>query len=134
MKRAAPYIMIFPSLILAFGIIGYPIFDLAEMSLHGVNRFGQLRAFSGLDNFYRLVQEPLFFGCLVRTLIWTFSIVIGTALLSIPIALILNEDRRYPQAPPRGNQSGSVRNFSLLLGSFDPHRLLKSCSLGTVDG
>jgi multiple sugar transport system permease protein len=34
----------------------------------------------------------LFFGCLVRTLVWTFSIVFGTVMLSIPIALILNDD------------------------------------------
>jgi multiple sugar transport system permease protein len=81
-----------PSLALAFGVIGYPIYDLAEMSLHGVNRFGQLRGFSGLDNFSHLVAEPLFLGCLIRTLVWTFSIVIGTVLLSVPIALILNDD------------------------------------------
>jgi multiple sugar transport system permease protein len=91
-RVVAPYFMILPSLVLAFGVIGYPIYDLAEMSLHGVNRFGQLRAFSGLDNFSHLIAEPLFVGCLIRTLIWTFSIVIGTVVLSVPIALILNDD------------------------------------------
>jgi len=91
-RIVTPYLLILPSLLLAFGIIGYPVYDLAQMSLHGVNRFGQLRGFSGLDNFSHLIAEPLFFGCLIRTLIWTFSIVIGTVLLSIPIALILNDD------------------------------------------
>jgi multiple sugar transport system permease protein len=91
-KATAPYILILPSLLLAFWIIGYPIFDLTDMSLHTVTRFGQLKDFSGIGNFSKLVAEPLFFECLIRTLVWTFSVVGGTALLSLPIALILSED------------------------------------------
>lgn len=91
-KAAAPYMLILPSLLLAFWIIGYPIFDLTDMSLHSVTRFGQLKDFSGLANFSRLIAEPLFFECLIRTLIWTFAVVGGTVLLSIPIALILADD------------------------------------------
>lgn len=91
-KATAPYILILPSLLLAFWIIGYPIFDLTDMSLHTVTRFGQLKDFSGLGNFSKLVAEPLFFECLIRTLVWTFSVVGGTVLLSLPIALILSED------------------------------------------
>jgi multiple sugar transport system permease protein len=91
-KSAAPYILILPSLLLAFWIIGYPIYDLTDMSLHTVTRFGQLKDFSGLGNFSKLVAEPLFFECLIRTLVWTFSVVGGTVLLSLPIALILSED------------------------------------------
>lgn len=88
----APYLLILPSLLLAFWIIGYPIWDLADMSLHSVNRFGQLKDFSGLANFSRLIAEPLFVECLIRTLVWTFAVVGGTVLLSIPIALILADD------------------------------------------
>jgi multiple sugar transport system permease protein len=88
----APYILILPSLLLAFWIIGYPIWDLTDMSLHSVTRFGQLKDYSGLANFSKLIDEPLFLECLIRTLIWTFAVVGGTVLLSIPIALILADD------------------------------------------
>ena len=88
----APYILILPSLLLAFWIIGYPIWDLTDMSLHSVTRFGQLKDYSGLANFSKLIAEPLFFEFLIRTLIWTFAVVGGTVLLSIPIALILADD------------------------------------------
>jgi len=88
----APYILILPSLLLAFWIIGYPIWDLTDMSLHSVTRFGQLKEFSGLANFSHLIAEPLFLECLIRTLVWTFAVVGGTVLLSIPIALILADD------------------------------------------
>ena len=91
-KAAAPYALILPSLLLAFWIIGYPIYDLANMSLHTVTRFGQLKDFAGFGNFSKLVAEPLFFECLIRTFVWTFSVVGGTVLLSLPIALILSED------------------------------------------
>jgi multiple sugar transport system permease protein len=91
-RRAAPYLLVLPSLILAFWIIGYPIWDVANMSLHAVNRFGQLKGFIGFDNFSHLVSEPVFAGCLLRTLIWTISVVAGTVILSMPIALILNEN------------------------------------------
>jgi multiple sugar transport system permease protein len=60
--------------------------------LHSVTRFGQLKDYSGFANFSKLIAEPLFFECLIRTLIWTFAVVGGTVLLSIPIALILADD------------------------------------------
>ena len=57
-----------------------------------VTRFGQLKDYSGFANFSKLIAEPLFFECLIRTLVWTFAVVGGTVLLSIPIALILADD------------------------------------------
>jgi multiple sugar transport system permease protein len=91
-RAAVPYLLILPSLILAFWIIGYPIWDVADMSVHAVTRFGQIKGFIGFDNFAHLLTEPIFTGCLVRTLIWTSSVVGGTVILSMPIALILNEN------------------------------------------
>ena len=95
MRRAAagvPYALILPSLLLAFWIIGYPVYDVAHTSLHSVNRFGQVKDFAGLVNFTKLLADPLFLPCLWRTLVWTIAVVGGTVLLSIPIALILNDD------------------------------------------
>jgi multiple sugar transport system permease protein len=95
MRRAAtgvPYALILPSLLLAFWIIGYPVYDVAHTSLHSVNRFGQVKDFAGLANFTKLLADPLFLPCLWRTLVWTLAVVGGTVLLSVPIALILNDD------------------------------------------
>jgi multiple sugar transport system permease protein len=91
-RAIAPYLLILPSILFAFWIIGYPIFDIASMSVQGVNRFGQTTGFLGAANFAKLFAHPLFLGCLWRTLVWTVFVVGGTVLLSIPIALILNED------------------------------------------
>ncbi|MEM8948578.1 MAG: sugar ABC transporter permease [Pseudomonadota bacterium] len=84
--------MILPSLALAFWIIGYPIYDVIMAAVHEVNRFGKLRDFVGIGNFQTLAADPIFWGSLWRTVIWTVGVVGGTLLLSLPIALILNDD------------------------------------------
>lgn len=85
-------LMVLPSLALCFWIIGYPIYDVTYTSLHEVNRFGAVRGFAGLANFAKLFDDPIFIGSLWRTLLWTVAVVGGTIFLSIPIAVMLNED------------------------------------------
>lgn len=87
-----PLAMILPGLALAVLIIGYPIYDLGYASLHEVSRFGQFRGLNGLTNFRDVFQDPLFYGSLIRTVIWTFAVVGGTLALSLPIAMMLNEE------------------------------------------
>ena len=40
-----PMLMVLPSLLLATGIIGYPILDLAWTSMQEVSRFGKLQSY-----------------------------------------------------------------------------------------
>jgi multiple sugar transport system permease protein len=90
--RATPLLMILPSLVLTIFIIGYPVLDLAWTSLQEVSRFGQLRGFAGWDNFAEVFRDQLFYESLWRTLIWTVAVVGGTLLISLPVAMILNDD------------------------------------------
>ena len=85
-----PIGLILPSFVLGLFIIAYPLFQLSEISLHQVNRFGQLRDFSGFDNFAHVLADPLFASSAVRTLVWTVGVVCGTIGLSGPVALILS--------------------------------------------
>jgi len=87
-----PFVMLVPSLALAIWIIGYPLADLVRMSVHAVNRFGQVGKFVGGLNFSGLLADPLFWGSFRRTVLWTASITIGTILVSLPTALILSQD------------------------------------------
>lgn len=90
--RSPPLWLILPSLALTLFIIGYPILDLSWSSFHTVSRFGLIQGFSGFENYRQLLADPLFLASLVRTIIWTVSIVVLTMLISLPVALILNED------------------------------------------
>src|SRR5918995_3209129 len=92
LRRAAPLWLIAPSLLLALFIIGYPVFDLVRTATHEVNRFGQLRDFIGMAHFAGLFADELFWDSLWRTLIWTGGVVLGTIAISVPVAMILNED------------------------------------------
>ncbi len=91
-RRAAPYLLILPSLVLAAVILGYPVVDLVSTALHDVNRFGSLRGFNGGANFAAIWADPLFHAVLWRTLEWTVGVVLGTILVSLPVALILNQN------------------------------------------
>jgi multiple sugar transport system permease protein len=91
-RQATPLLLIGPSLLLALFIIGYPVFDLVRTATHEVNRFGQLRDYIGLAHFADLFADPLFWQSLWRTLVWTAGVVLGTVAISVPVAMILNED------------------------------------------
>ncbi|MBZ9867787.1 sugar ABC transporter permease [Mesorhizobium sp. CA15] len=91
-NRFLPYLLTLPSLFLAAVVIFWPVWDLIQISTHDVNRFGQLREFSGLANFAALAADPDFIAALWRTALWTVLVVGGALLLSIPVAIILNTD------------------------------------------
>lgn len=91
-QKSVPMLMILPSLLLAVLIIGYPILDLAWTSSQEVSRFGKLIGFIGWENFAEVFGDPLFWESLTRTGIWTLAVVAGTLLISMPVAMILNDD------------------------------------------
>jgi len=91
-SRTLPYLLTLPSLLLAAVVIFWPVWDLVQIATHDVNRFGQLREFSGLANFSALAADPDFIAALWRTGLWTALVVGGALLLSIPVAMILNMD------------------------------------------
>jgi multiple sugar transport system permease protein len=87
-----PYILVLPGFLFAAFIILWPLYQLGTISMSEVNRFGQLRGFAGLDNYVAVFTDPQFLGALWRTFIWTVGIVVGSLVISLPVALILNED------------------------------------------
>ena len=59
MGRATPYLLILPSFLMAAFIIFWPLYQIGQISLHDVNRFGQLREFAGLANFQALFADRI---------------------------------------------------------------------------
>ena len=81
-----------PSLLLAIAIIFYPFYVILRLSFANVSPFGQIRGFVGLANYAHVLADPIFYGALWRTLIWTAVVVGGTVLISTPVALVLQQD------------------------------------------
>ncbi|NRA22789.1 MAG: sugar ABC transporter permease [Oceanospirillaceae bacterium] len=92
MNKNLPLYLILPSLLLALFVISYPLYELINLSLSDVSRFGKVRGFIGLENFTYIFEDSLFIDAALRTLVWTFAVVGGTILFSVPIAVILNTE------------------------------------------
>lgn len=88
----AAWALILPSLLLACGVVLYPLCQIAQLSLSNVSRFGLVRGFAGLANYTGLLSDSIFLGALLRTAVWTFGVVGGTIAVSLPAALILRQD------------------------------------------
>ncbi len=92
LRRAAPLALVAPSLFLAAAVLGYPLWEIARLSVSDVSRFGLVHGFVGLANFYRVLEDPVFSAAVVRTLVWTALVVGGTVAASFPAALVLRQD------------------------------------------
>jgi multiple sugar transport system permease protein len=91
-RHNLPLLLILPSLLLAVAIILYPFFVIVRLSLSNVSPFGQLRGFVGWANYAGVLADPIFYGALWRTLVWTATVVGGTVLISVPVALVLQQE------------------------------------------
>ncbi|MBV8455915.1 MAG: sugar ABC transporter permease [Acetobacteraceae bacterium] len=91
-RHNLPLLLILPSLVLAVAIILYPFFVIVRLSLSNVSPFGQLRGFVGWANYAGALADPIFYGALWRTLVWTVTVVGGTVLISVPVALVLQQE------------------------------------------
>ncbi len=89
-RLSTAWLLIFPSLALALGVILYPFALIVRLALSDVSRFGQVRGFVGLANFARVLADPVFLSAVLRTLEWTTCVVIGTLLCALPVAIVLN--------------------------------------------
>ncbi|WP_442504129.1 carbohydrate ABC transporter permease [Marinivivus vitaminiproducens] len=91
-RAVAPLALVLPSFLLAAFVVLWPLWDLTQLATHSVSRFGQLRGFVGLDTFLDVFADADFRAALLRTGVWTVGVVGGTLLVSLPVALVLNED------------------------------------------
>lgn len=92
LSAGVPYLLVLPSFLLAAFIILYPLYALINTSLRSVNRFGMIRGFNDFKNFSEVFSDPLFIASLWRSVIWTGSVVGGTLIISVGVALILNRE------------------------------------------
>ena len=90
--RGTAYALLLPAFLLAALIVLWPLSTITNIALHDVNRFGQLRGFTGLENFRDLLRDDDFIAALWRTGTWTLAVVGGSLIASVPIAMVLNRD------------------------------------------
>jgi multiple sugar transport system permease protein len=86
-----PYLMVLPAFLLALFVVAYPFIDILRTSMSEVSRFGIVLKFNGIDNFIKIFNDKLFVDSLMRTIWWTYYVVLGTNLVSLPVAILLHQ-------------------------------------------
>src|SRR5262245_22544169 len=105
-ENAVAYLMNGPALLIILALTIYPIVNSFWISLHNYSlRQQDVFTFVGLGNYAALLQKPEFWGALRVTFTLTFFVTFVVLVLSIGMALVLNE-------PFRGR--GFVRALVLL--------------------
>jgi multiple sugar transport system permease protein len=87
-------LLISPIIVLFCILIVYPIIYCVYFSLCSGNIVSPTVTFVGLENYVQILYDPEFWVSLKITLYWTLGVIILQVLVSIPIALILNEPFR----------------------------------------
>jgi multiple sugar transport system permease protein len=91
-RPRAPYLLIAPAVLLLGGLLAYPIGSVVWYSLrHYVLTQPWDDGPAGLDNFRRMVADPLFWHSLWFTLQWVVAEVGLQLVLGLGLALIVNE-------------------------------------------
>lgn len=93
-RRLAPYAAVAPAAVLLLAAFGLPLAQVFVLAFSRATRGGDPVGFDGITNFLRLFADPLFPRVIIQTGIWTVGIIVPATILSIAVALVLNE--RFP--------------------------------------
>ncbi len=86
-----PWRFILPGVVLGLIILGYPIYRAIYYSLHSIrlHRLGN-EVFVGIDNFTRMLSDPLFIRSIRVTVIFTLGCTILAVLFGLTVATIMS--------------------------------------------
>jgi N,N'-diacetylchitobiose transport system permease protein len=91
-RGATPYLLIAPVILTIGAILGYPIVNLAELSLQRYGLFELIQhhgSYIGLSNFSSVLNDPVFWNTLWRTVVFSAANVGLTLTLGMLGALLL---------------------------------------------
>jgi N,N'-diacetylchitobiose transport system permease protein len=89
---SVPYLLILPVLLVTAAILGYPVYRLVQLSLQHYGLFELIQHKgkpAGLDNYRSVLNDPIFWHTLVRTIVFTIANVFITIVAGTLIALLL---------------------------------------------
>ncbi len=89
--RQIGILFVVPFLVTAGVFMGYPIVQAIRMAFYSINplRPGH-DTFIGLDNFYYIFDDPLFWDSFTQATIWTLSSIFFQTIIGVALALLLH--------------------------------------------
>ncbi|HEX6195183.1 MAG TPA: sugar ABC transporter permease [Jiangellaceae bacterium] len=92
-NRLLPILLVAPAIVVIGGLIGYPVIRTAWLSFTDAD-LGSLisgeMSWVGLDNYVDALSDPTLRRAIVATILFGLSCVVGTMLVGIAVALLLN--------------------------------------------
>jgi N,N'-diacetylchitobiose transport system permease protein len=101
-RGSTPYLLILPVVLTIVAILGYPLYDLGQLSLQRyqlpelIQHKGE---WTGLSNFGSVLHDPVFWHTLERTVVFTIVNVGLTMVLGTLIALLLTRVSSWVRIP-----------------------------------
>lgn len=105
-KREAlfPYLMLSPAFIAIMVLSFYPIYLGLRLSFFDYTLLYQTRPFVGWANYAELMKDTMFWSSLSNTILYTVLNGVGSTIIGLGVALLLNRDSRI---------RGFLRSFTL---------------------
>lgn len=88
-SAALPWLLLLPALAIILGLVGYPIVRTFWISFHAGTGLGA-GAFTGIDQYRSLAQDPDFRAALLRTAYFSVFNVVATMVVGLLVALVLD--------------------------------------------
>lgn len=89
-----PYVLLLPQILITIVFFFWPAFTSLRLALYRTSPFGDRTVYVGLQNFQRLFHSAQYQQSLITTLVFSGSVTIFGVLLSLGIALLLNQALR----------------------------------------
>lgn len=89
---AGPVPWITPMLVLIFGVVLWPVYEMIRTSTLDISASGVVKGFVGLENYDDLFGNPNLIGAFTRTISWVLIVVFFTILISLALAQLLNQN------------------------------------------
>src|SRR5690606_37582685 len=81
---------ILPAITLLLLLTAYPLYQVIQMSFYNYSDKAN-PVFSGLNNYFNFIVDPLFWNALKNTIIFTFTSVFFGLIIGLTFALLLNQ-------------------------------------------
>ncbi|XCM81340.1 sugar ABC transporter permease [Kitasatospora sp. HUAS MG31] len=90
-----PYVMILPAAAALVAVMGYPLFELFDLSFQNVNRYAvlvnpSLAEYLGFEGYTKVLSDGQFWEVVLRSFLFTVELVTLSMVLGMLFALLLN--------------------------------------------
>ncbi len=93
-KKFAPYLFLLPAVVVLLVFFFIPFFQTFELSFFNYDSNLYSPVFCGMDNYYKLLKEPIFYKVMINTLLYLLIAVPFLVTFPLFLAILINQKIR----------------------------------------